>query len=134
MVQLQDFIPILGLHGAPYLDNFVYLENPPSHSGASISISFHFIACHSTSSHHFPLSHISIPGDLRMAPRSWLNGAPVAILPAPTRQEPAPAPPDAELAPEAFRFDALAQQLQRLQDARSMGPPWTFHVMKMDRP
>lgn len=60
--------------------------------------------------------------DLRIeAPRSWLNGAPVAILPAPMHLA-APAKLAAPQAPPEpqFRFDALAQQLQRLQEAKSI--------------
>eukprot|EP00435_Cladocopium_sp_Y103_P044679 s1313_g12.t1 len=54
--------------------------------------------------------------DLRIeAPRSWLNGAPVAILPPPAQPVPHPAAPE-----PPFRFDALAQQLQRLQEAKSI--------------
>jgi len=71
--------------------------------------------------HQCPHPHA---GDLRIeAPRSWLNGAPVAILPAPTHLA-APAKLAAPQAPPEpqFRFDALAQQLQRLQD------PWDSHI------
>ena len=72
--------------------------------------------------HFWILSDPPSPGDLRIeAPRSWLNGAPVA-LPAP------PAP-----APEPFRFDALAQQLQRLQEGEVHGIHRIFFQWELGR-